>query len=151
MPIYTTPEAIARRLEGYADPSSTGSAFDSSPVSPELITQVTDQVEARVTQVLSQRFVMPLKKTHTVVSSCVEKLIVCELLAQLYVGQDPSESGGYGSLMCKQGIDELEKLKSALLDDEQLLGGATLTIAGPVAKARSLPPLPEGETKRIQW
>jgi hypothetical protein len=141
MPIYTTVQAIERRLKGYAKTGESASAFDSEPVDMALLTQVIGQVEARVRQVLAKRFETPLVNSHAVVASVVEKLVVCELLGQLYAGQEPSESGGYGALICSQGRAELKELNSALLPGEGLLGTTTLTVDAPIVGARSRPPI----------
>jgi hypothetical protein len=149
--LYTTTDAIARRLNGWATVNQTAGSFGASEIDSELIEQIAEQVEARANQVLSQRFQMPLLLSHLEISSCVEKLIICELIGQLYAGQEPSESGGYGALMCAKGSAELKALSTAQLAGEVLLGGALLTAASPISRARSLPPLTEGQTTRIRW
>ncbi len=148
---YTTTEAIARRLAGWASVNQPASAFGASEIDPELIEQIAQQVEARANQVLSQRFVMPMAIAHLEITSAVEKLVICELIGQLYAGQEPSESGGYGAMMCAKGGAELKALASAQLSGEVLLGGAVLTSANPVYRARALPPLPEGQTQQVKW
>lgn len=151
MPIYTTLEAIERRLKGYAKTTGIATAFESDPVDPALVAQVVSQVEARVAQALAQRFQMPLVGQHEIVASAVEKLVVCELLGQLYAGQEPSERGGYASLMCQQGKDELKALQNALLPGEELLLGSSLTVSAPAVGVRSLPGIynPPPTTRKI--
>lgn len=148
--LYTTTANIERRLAGWAS-TQPAESFGASQLDVALIEQVAAQVESRVNQVLRRRFGMPLVLEHLEISSAVEKLCICELIGQLYAGQEPSEPGGYGAMMCAQGKQELKDLESAQLDGEQLLGGAALSAASPVAKARALPPLPEGETRRVEW
>lgn len=149
--LYTTTEAIERRLAGWANVSQPADSFGVSQIDTDLIEQVAQRVEARANQVLSQRFVMPLVQPHLELASVVEKLVICELIGQLYAGQTPSESGGYGALMCSQGRQELKELMTAQLAGETLLGGAVLTAASPISRARALPPLPAGQSQPVQW
>lgn len=116
--IYTSVEAIEKRLQGWAEVNNPPSAFGASQVDSELILQVAEQNEAKVNRVLGKRYQMPLIGTYPELASVVEKLTICELVGQLYAGQEPSEPGGYGALMCSQGKAEFKALASLILPDE---------------------------------
>lgn len=134
---YTTVDAIQRRLQGWAT-TSAPNAFGVSPVDVALIEQLIGQAAARIDQCLRDRYVLPLQGTHLELTSCAEKLVMCQLIGQLYAGQAPSESGGYGALMCRQGEKELKALKDLSLAGEVSAG---VRIGSPQAGQRSLPPV----------
>lgn len=116
--IYTTIDAIEKRLQGWAEVYGPPTAFGASQVNGGLLTQIAEQNEAKVSRVLGKRYQLPLSGTYPELASVVEKLTICELIGQLYAGQDASEKGGYGALMCAQGKAELKALEDIVLPDE---------------------------------
>lgn len=121
-PVYTTVDALEKRLKGWAEVYGSASAFGASQVNGGLLLQVAEQNEAKVNRILGKRYQLPLVVTHPELASVVEKLTVCELIGQFYAGQEPSEKGGYGALMCSQGKAELKALEILILPDETPLG-----------------------------
>lgn len=132
---YTTVTAIERRLEGWASTNPT-SAFAETAVDTALVEQLIEQACARIDRCLSDRYQLPLAGDYPELASCAEKLVMCQLIGQLYAGQQPSESGGYGALMCSQGERELKALKVMDFDGQIAVGDG---LAGPVSGVRSLP------------
>jgi hypothetical protein len=133
---YTTVEAIERRLKGWATINAQPTVFGTTQLDEDLVLQLAGQAEARINQVLRDRYQLPLAIAHEEIASVAEKLTICQLIGQLYAGQEPSEKGGYGALMCSQGERELAAL--AMLD---LVGEVPLgtEVGRPLSGERSQP------------
>jgi hypothetical protein len=136
---YTTKEAIANRLEARLQVGGAAATFGKRVVNDNLIEQVGEQVEARVNARLKAVYTLPLSGPHPALASVVEKLVICEIIGvyaieQLdTVGRATGDGGGFGSLMCRQGADELEAILSGtiVLEGETTLsGGDSSTLVG---------------------
>lgn len=118
--IYTTEAAIARRLKGRLQIGGTASPFGEQVIDPDLITQIGEQVEARVNAKLKQIYKFPLVSTsHPELASIVEKMAIAELVPVYFSGNDSDQISNYGQLMAAQGGTELEAIASG---DVQLDG-----------------------------
>ena len=133
---YTTVEAVERRLKGWATVNQAPDAFGTTQLDSALVAQLIEQAEARIDSYLRDRYQLPLKGTHPALASVAEQLTLCKLIGQLYAGQEPSEGGGYGQMVCKQGERELKELKAMDLAGEQPVG---VEVGMATSGVRSLP------------
>jgi phage gp36-like protein len=149
---YTTKEAIANRLRGRLVVGGTQVPFAPTTVDDNLIEQVATQVEALVDAKLKTVFRMPLTGTHAVLSSIVEKLVICEIMPT-----HEQQNGGYGSqpksfreIICAQGAAELEEVLSGMvpLDGEALASTGTTPISTNLTLAAKRTP---GAAEAVQW
>lgn len=105
---YTTTDAIGLRLTGRLLVDSSPSAFGQTEVNSDLIDQVGAQVEARVDAEIRKVYEFPLRtNSQPLLASIVEKLTICEIIGTYFYGKAESDDGGYGKLMCSQGMAEL--------------------------------------------
>ena len=135
---YTDATAIQLRLKGWAS-TNPSSAFAETEVSTDLINHLITQACARIDACLKDRYPVPITGDQPALASCAEKLVMCQLIAQLYAGSTPSNSGDYGALMCSQGEAELEALKDVVLTVEAAAGATTLVGGTTSAGQRGLP------------
>ena len=133
---YTTVENIERRLAGWATVNTAPGLFGTTQLDADLVNQLIRQADARIDQVLRDRYVLPLTAVHAELESCSEALVLCKLIGQLYAGSEPSENGGYGAQLCRQGERELSALAKLDLANEQPLGAET---AMPLSGDRAMP------------
>lgn len=151
MPLtYTTIEAIANRLRGRAVVGGAQSPFGPSTVDDNLLRQVGEQVEARVEARLRQVYRLPLQGSHPILASIVEKGVLCELLGVHSMGQQPTEQGSFGALMCRQFNDELAEVISGAinLQGEVLAGGGGSVPLSNITLARQRRP---GPAEAVEW
>lgn len=133
---YTTVENIQRRLRGWAS-TTPAAAFSETEVETTLIQQLIDQACGRINDCLRDRYTVPIPGDQPSLQSCAEKLVLCELLTQMYAGTTPSNRGSFRSTMCAEGKAELAALKSIFLD---VPAASTAALRGtPEAGERNLP------------
>ncbi len=117
MLIYTTTEAIHRRLSGRLSIGGGSAPYGKSSVDEDLLSQLGAQVEAKVEATLRGVYRLPLKaadedntSSRPIVASIVEKGVICELAdVHFFQGED---GNSYGREMCRQFKSELEALAS---------------------------------------
>lgn len=160
MLLYTTKEAIANRLRGRLTVGGPSLPFGPTTVDDNLIRQVGEQVEARVNAKLKGVYRLPLIGSHPVLTSAVEKLILCELLPVHSVEEEQSISSNQGvdrsyvGLVCRQGKAELEEILSGAI---ALEGESTLEVAdgGAISNysgvAQRLPIITRPDAGGIKW
>ncbi|HEY9657674.1 MAG TPA: hypothetical protein V6C65_04355 [Allocoleopsis sp.] len=83
--IYTTVEAIARRLQGRLTLNGTP-AMGGQTVDPELVEQCGVQAEDYMNLVLGQIYVLPLQKTHAILADVAESLTISKLMEVHFQG-----------------------------------------------------------------
>ena len=122
MPLrYTTTVAIERRLRGRLQLSSSTPAFGTNlgagQIDSLLIEQIGTQVETKLDSALSVIYELPISPGATsalvMLASIVEKLVVSEIVGVHYQGSINSElggDGGFGALLRKQALEELQAL-----------------------------------------
>jgi len=93
--IYTTTQAIARRLEGRLQFGGNPMALGNTVVNDALLDQVGEQIEAKVNLYLQKGYTLPLSLPQPVVAEIVEKLVICELFDTLTIGGEGREGDAY--------------------------------------------------------
>jgi hypothetical protein len=124
---FTTLAAINTRLKQRLQMGGTQTAMGRGVISESETEQIACQVEGRVRMRLKSKYQLPLKLTDTdaqkSLASIVEKLTICDILAQNFTGQEPSDEGGYiRSEFCSQGQKELDELMASYIDGEIPIG-----------------------------
>lgn len=154
--LYTTRENIANRLKGRLVVGGGQMPFAPTTVDSNLLEQIGTQVEARVNARLQMLYTLPLTLAHPVLASVVEKGVICELMGTHFVGQEATEAGGYGRLLCAQFQQELDAIVAGLvpLTGERLITGSTSPIAANLTVAGTRAPIvstTRQDAGSIQW
>nr|WP_277874210.1 phage protein Gp36 family protein [Nodosilinea sp. FACHB-131] len=89
-------------------------------ITGDLVIQVVEQVEDLIDGLLRRRYQLPLAGTHPFLAGIVEKGCACQLLAQYFVGQSPSESPTGDGAVCADYRRDLKLLEMIALDGELL-------------------------------
>ncbi len=117
--IYTTVENIRRRLRGRLEIDNTNliPSATAQQVDQDLITQVGEQIEAKINLALSQIYSMPIPLTAVealkIIEGIVEKLIISEIATVHFQQTQSPELGGdagFGAVLRKQAVQDLESL-----------------------------------------
>jgi hypothetical protein len=147
---YTTKTAIANRLRGRLTVGGPAVPFQPTTIDDNLIEQVGEQVEARVNARLGTIYQLPLLQSQPLLASIVEKGVICELMGVHFVGQEGTEAGGFGRLMCSQFDQELTALLagSVTLTGEVAINPAEATKSANLTLARPRTP---GAAEAVQW
>ena len=141
--LYTTNEKINTRLRQRLQLGGVQSTFGRSVIPEPEVEQIANQVEARVNMRLKSKYRLPLRLTDAdaanAISSIVEKLTICDLIAPYFAGVDPSQEGGYiRDQFCVQGNKELDELIESVIDGEIAIGvTANSQLRSPVVGKRS--------------
>jgi len=141
--LYTTNEKINTRLRQRLQLGGVQSTFGRSVIPEPEVEQIANQVEARVNMRLKSKYRLPLRLTDVdaanAISSIVEKLTICDLIAPNFAGVDPSQEGGYiRNEFCTQGNRELNELIDSVIDGEIAIGvTANSQLRSPVVGKRS--------------
>lgn len=154
--LYTTKEAIANRLKGRLVVGGSQVPFQPTTVDDNLLEQIGEQVEARVKARLKTVYRLPLTSDHSVLASVVEKGVICELMGTHFVGQEGSEEGGFGRMMCSQFASELNDIINGTigLDGETLATGSEVPIASNLTIAGQRAPIvspTRQDAGTVQW
>jgi hypothetical protein len=118
---YTTLDELNRRLDGRLKIGGNVSSLGETTITAELVVQVADQIEDLINGVLRRRYRLPLLYAHPFLTGIVEKGCACQLLAQYFVGQSPSDSPPSDGAVCADYRRDLKMLDDLALDGEILL------------------------------
>jgi len=143
MLLYTTNAKLNTRLKQRLQLGGVASTFGRSVIPEPEVEQIAEQVEARVNMRLKSKYRLPLRLTDAdaanAISSIVEKLTICDLIAPYFAGVDPSQEGGYiRNEFCTQGNRELNELIDSVIDGEIAIGVTSNSqLRSPVVGKRS--------------
>ena len=143
MLLYTTNAKLNTRLKQRLQLGGVASTFGRSVIPEPEVEQIAEQVEARVNMRLKSKYRLPLRLTDAdaanAISSIVEKLTICDLIAPYFAGVDPSQEGGYiRDQFCVQGNRELDELIDSVIDGEIAIGVTSNSqLRSPVVGKRS--------------
>ena len=129
---YTTLDELNRRLDGRLKIGGIASSLGETTITADLVVQVADQVEDMIDGILRSRYVLPLVNVHPLLAGIVEKGVACQVLAQYFVGQGPSDSPPADAFVCTDYRRDLKMLSDIALPGETLVD-------------------PEGDIKGWQW
>lgn len=148
---YTTQGNIALRLAKRLQVGGAPQTYGKDVLDPALLELVSVQVEARLELSLAALYLFPLQLTEpntvAIVGSCVEKLILGEVLPVHFFAEVGKE-GGLRKVMADEGLAELK----ALQDGTVKLDGERITpqqgyLSGAVRVVKRKP----GDAEAIQW
>lgn len=143
MGTYTDSDAIARRLTGWAQVNAPATDFAETTITSDLIDQLIEQAEARVNRCLALRYTLPINGNKAYLAGIVEKLVLCQLLQQIFAGENPTQRSSYDHTICAQGERELKELKDDGLPDQPLNSAIVST---PDSGLRNVPSVYSGPT-----
>lgn len=103
-----------RRLKGRLELYNQ-SAMGRTTIDPDLLEQVAQQAEARLTNALRQLYRLPLQGVHPTLSEYVELRCVCSIIPIHFQRQNVSDERGLGELACKESATLLEQIESGLI------------------------------------
>jgi phage gp36-like protein len=129
---YTSLDELNRRLDGRLKIGGIASSLGETTITADLVVQVADQVEAAIDGILRMRYALPLANAHPLLAGIVEKGVACQVLAQYFVGQSPSDSPPADAFVCSDYRHDLKLLEKIALPGETLVD-------------------PDGDIKGWQW
>lgn len=127
--LYTTTDAIARRLRGRLQVGGLDLPFQPTNVDDDLIDQIGSQVEAKVNARLRSIYKLPLSGTHPLLAGIVEKFVCGEILTTHMMGAEQVAGNGgdrsYAGFLLREAKEELDAIASGdiPLDGEILSTG----------------------------
>jgi hypothetical protein len=137
--LYTTTDAIARRLRGRLQVGGLDLPFQPTNVDDDLIAQIGDQVEAKVNARLRAVYKVPLSGQHPILAGIVEKLTCGEILATHMMGEEQITTGGNPSDRSYAGflIRDAQKDLDAIASGDIPLDGETLATGDEAANSNA--------------
>ncbi len=115
--IYTTIEAIARRLRGRLkiptaslSPLTPPNSLGQQVVDADLIADIGSQVEQKISMILGQIYVMPLHNQHPIIAGIVERMVIADIMLTHYQNSVSPELGGdpgFGGIMFHKAQEDL--------------------------------------------
>lgn len=152
---YTTQAAIALRLQKRLQVGGAPTTYGKDVLDAALLEQIAPQVEARFEAAITALYVVPLNlseiNSRAIVASCVEKLILAEILPTQFFPEVGRE-GGLRKVMADEGKAELGAIASGQikLEGERVSStqGFPSARAVTVVKRGARNP---GDAERIEW
>jgi phage gp36-like protein len=108
--LYTAIDAIMRRLTGRLEQYG-ATAMGRTPIDIELLNQVAEQAEARLTNALRSLYKLPLKAAHPTLAEYVELRCVCQIIPVYFQRQNVSDDRGLGEIACTEASTLLVELE----------------------------------------